>query len=101
MTLDGNDHLIKGQVVIKGVDWDFAVFNIVKFQGDTNRGKYKGKRYPLKKFCRKQPHVELEIVDSYFGGYTLYLSGFLHGEKKITEWALEVYHTGDVEYKEV
>ncbi|MDD5949667.1 MAG: hypothetical protein PUC39_08090 [Lachnospiraceae bacterium] len=88
---------IAGNVVFEKVDFDFTAVSVLKVKG-MNYGKLKGHRYSLKKFIKKYPKVDIEIVDEVYGYNSSKFFGYLYSGKKVKEVIIELYHEGGMYY---
>lgn len=96
VTDNGDTVQAKGYLEFNGVDLDFCDVYIMNM--DRNSSKFKGKKYSLKRFIKKHPEIDMEIIDETYGYNQSKFSGFLYKGKKIKEFMMEVYHLGDMKY---
>lgn len=89
---------VQGNLSFEKVDLDFSNVYIMKIS-KTNYGKIEGRKYSLKKFAKKFPNVDMEIIDTTFDGYHCKLSGYLYKKGKIYEFLMEICYLGDMIYK--
>lgn len=87
---------IRGSVVLKGIDYDFSNLNIIDVPG--KHGKFKGKRWSIKKFASKFPDIDMEIIDVSFAYHRIVLSGMFYQGKNWKEWSMDISYTGDMVY---
>lgn len=102
----------KGYYMPKNHDWvpvdgyiefqraDFLYCNVYIFSMEGNRGRFAGKKYSLKKFVKKYPKVDMEIIDETYGYNQSNFAGYCYKGKKIQdkEFMLEIYHLGSMKY---
>lgn len=94
---DGDCLPIPGYLFFENVALYFSNVYIMSTSGE-NYGKIKGRKYSLKKFIKKYPKVDMEIIDETYGYNQSKFAGWFYDGKDIKEFILELYHTGDMKY---
>ncbi len=89
---------VRGHICFEKVDLNVSNVYVMKLS-KLNYGKIKGRKYSLVKFAKKYPDVDMEIVDTTFGGYQCKLSGFMYEKEKIYEFLIAICYLGDMIYK--
>ena len=90
---------VKGHLKFHGADLDFCNVYVLNTHGYF--GKFKGRKYSLKKFVKKHQKVSMEIVDETYGCGMAKFMGFMYvGKKrKIKEFIIELsYYAGSMKY---
>lgn len=98
-TVGENDcELVKGYLEFQEADLDFCKVYVLNTQGRL--GKFKGRKYSLKKFVKKHQKVSMEIIDETYGYCMVKFMGWMYvGKKrKIKEFVIELYYTGSMKY---
>ena len=100
----GNEDCIpvQGNIEFQNVDYYFCCVYVLDI--DIESGKISGRQYPLKKFVKKYPELKLEITDETYYYNKSRFSGIMHrkwkkkNRKKVREFIIELYHSGDMVY---
>ncbi len=92
-----------GAVQIKGVDWESSNAFVLSENGE--RGEFTANKLELKEFFEEyfgeDGKCEFEIIDESYGFNYTRFSGYLNIDGKKKECAMEIFHTGNMEYIEV
>jgi len=84
----------EGYVVFHGVQWDYCHVYCMEITGNT--GPFTGEKLLLRDFVAKHPLFGFSIMDETYGYNMTRHSGYLTMERKHYEFALEIYHEGDM-----
>lgn len=98
-TIGENDCMpVEGHLEFHGADLDFCNVYVLNTHGYF--GKFKGRKYSLKKFVKKHQKVSMEIIDEAYGYCMAKFMGWMYvGKKgKIKEFIIELYYTGSMKY---
>lgn len=89
---------VDGRIVIKGVDEDFGVIQLLSESGTY--GSFNGRKLELKDFIKEFKEYRLEIVDELYGFNRLEYGGFLSLPEceNFIEYSFALYYTGDLVY---
>ena len=66
------------------------------YPGD--HGKFKGRRWTVKKFANKFRNIDMVIIDDTYGYNRIVLSGMFYQGDEWKEWSMNIYYTGDMIY---
>ncbi|MFT8363317.1 MAG: hypothetical protein ABF608_09065 [Sporolactobacillus sp.] len=94
--IDNDDLPVCGHIEIDGVDPDYCAIYLIDRARD--HGVFKGKKYRLKKFIKRHPVINFEIIYETYGYNQSRFSGFFYHGKKIKECTLAIYHFGPMTY---
>lgn len=94
--------VVDASLLFSGVDYDFTSIYVLTYSSirSGNNGKFTGLKMSLKAYIEdpKFEDCKLEIIDETYGYNQTKLAGFMNHEQKISEFFLEIYHHGDMEY---
>lgn len=90
--------IVKGNIEITDVDFDFAVVTLMSRFGKF--GGFRGEKLELTDFLRKYPEFELEIVDEMFSYNQVWFGGYISipGKWMMRECEISLYYTGEIVY---
>lgn len=92
-------HQVAGDVILEGVDFDFAHVYLLSDNGSF--GRFRGRKLPLLDFIRQYPAFSFEIVDETYGYNQVNYGGYLTlpGREALTELYVTIYYTGNMIYQ--
>lgn len=98
-SLDGSDNSVMGNIEMRGVDFDFAVVNIMSRFGFF--GNYRGNKMSLNEFVEKYSEFSFEITDELHSYNQVWFSGYLSVPKSKVqrEMQISIYYNGEKVYQ--
>lgn len=95
----GDDSVfVPGKVLFHDTDMDFCYIYIL--EDIKANGKFKGKRWELKKYIRKHKKLNLEVISVTRNQCETVISGMVWDAREFKEFFLDIYNTGGMEYIE-
>ncbi len=89
---------VDGDILIQGIDWDFAA---VCLRENGTFGECKSRKLSLLNFLTEYPDFFFEVADELYGYNQLRYSGYLSlpNTEELMEMELSIYHTKSIIYR--
>ena len=92
---DEEESTVKASIEFENTDADFCDIYVM----DVNKkGKIKGKKQSFKKFIKKYPKLDMEIVTETYNYYDTVWSGYIYNGKKVKEFIITIWNDGNMVY---
>lgn len=87
----------KARISFLDTDLDFCTIRLC--EEANKKGKFKGREYSVKKFAKKYPHADLEIITECYNGYDTIWEGAFYHKKKDYRFQICLWHQGEICYE--
>lgn len=94
--VDNDSLLVKGHIILEGVDVDFCHVYLMDIESDY--GTFIGKKFTIQQFIAKYSSIDFEIIDETYGYNMSRFSGFFYEGANTKECIVEIYHFGHMTY---
>ena len=86
---------VKASIEFENTDADFCYIYVMNV---NKKGKIKGKKQSFKKFIKKYPKLDMEIVTETYNYYDTVWSGYIYNGKKVKEFIITIWNDGNMVY---
>ena len=92
---DEEESTVKASIEFENTDADFCYIYVMNV---NKKGKIKGKKQSFKKFIKKYPKLDMEIVTETYNYYDTVWSGYIYNGKKVKEFIITIWNDGNMVY---
>ena len=92
---DEEESTVKASIEFENTDADFCDIYVMNV---NKKSKIKGKKQSFKKFIKKYPKLDMEIVTETYNYYDTVWSGYIYNGKKVKEFIITIWNDGNMVY---